>query len=295
MEIYGGLTLVMFKYTHTGTGVCIDESLDKDLFHPDGKDIAYVLSNFCCLYHPDYVNLSKEYIAKNKKLHKEKNNNRGRKPKDRKRKNVKKNNGTDNEFASCITFGVIVGPKVHGIKIFRKDSGNISKLTHDEIRSPTYISDLVGRLFRYINERKAVNAQYVSFSVALANVVGQFILPEHHIINLYEFRKKLDLGLYNSDYWGCENVMFNFNGKVNHLKIIITEDLQSKRTTSLKLTPEGKIHTYGNNQDTKAKAYMKLLSNILNNHKNDPYLIIRGYRANSKPKPRPDYKIPLDN
>jgi hypothetical protein len=295
LKIYGGLTLVMFKYSHEGSEICINEKLDQDLFEPDGVDIAYVLSNFCCKYHPKYHNLSKEYIDANKKLHKEKNNNRGRKPKDKKRKNNKKNNGSDKEFTSCITFGVIVGEKVHGIKIFRKNSGNISKLTHDEIKSDTYIKNLVDKLFNYINARKAVNAKFLSFSVALANVVGQFILPENHVINLYEFRKKLSLGLYNADYWGCENVIFDFNGKVNHLKIIICNDLNSKRTTSIKLTPEGKIHAYGNNEEQKARVYVNLLADVVNNHFKDPYLVIRGYRATTKPKPRPNYSLPLDD
>jgi len=147
IETKGGLTLVMFKYSHESEGVCLDEQQDKDLFHPDGITIAYVLSNFCNEYHPNYYNLSKKYIESNKQKFKEHNNNRGRKKKNKPKKNRKKNNGTNEEFGSCITFGVISGNRVHGIKMFRKCSGNISKLTYVDIESPTYIKDLLNKLF----------------------------------------------------------------------------------------------------------------------------------------------------
>ena len=185
MEINGGLTLVMFKYSYTGDDVCLDERKDSELFEPDGINIAYVLSNFCTKYHPNYYNLSKEFIENNKQKFKEHNNNRGRKRKEKKKKNKKKDNGTNNEFGSCITFGVILGQRVHGVKMFRKNSGNISKLTYADIISETYITDLLDILFNYINSIKPVDIQFLSFNVALMNITSHYPLAKKKIINLY--------------------------------------------------------------------------------------------------------------
>ena len=290
----GGLTLVMFKYAHDGNEGCLHEGLDKNIFHPDGVNIAYVLSNFCNEYHPSYENLSKAYIENNKQLFKEHNNNRGRKKKNKPKKNRKKDNGTNEEFGSCITFGVISGNRVHGVKVFRKNSGNISKLTYADIQSPTYIMDLLSKLFNYMNSVRPTNIRFISFDVALANITGEYPLSEGKIINLYKLREKLDLGLYTRDYWNCYSMIPNFNGKVNHLTIILREHQDVDRTTNIKLTSEGKIHVYGNKDYIQSSKYMNLLCNILEHHKDDPDLIITGYRAIEKPKERPDFTKPLN-
>jgi len=297
IEIRGGLILAMFKYTYDGEAndeVCLDENLDKDLFEPDGITIAYVLSNFCKKYHPNYKNLSKEYIEENKKRRKAYNNNRGRKPKDKTKKNKKKNNGSNEEFGSCITFGVISGNRVHGIKMFRKRSGNISKLNHLDVRSKTYIPELLGKLFDYINSIKPIGIRYLSFNVELENITSSYDLPEGKVINLYKFREKLNLGLYNNDYWDCFNVIYNFNGKVNHLKIILLEFDYSTRTTDIKLTPEGKVHVYGSKDSDKSEVYLRKLFGIIDKHKDDYCIIIDGVRAAPKPKDRPDYTQELE-
>jgi hypothetical protein len=294
IETKGGLTLVMFKYGHEYDGSCLDEQQDKDLFHPDGITIAYVLSNFCNEYHPSYFNLSKQYIETNKQRFKEHNNNRGRKKKNKPKKNRKKNNGTNDEFGSCITFGVISGSRVHGVKMFRKDSGNISKLTYADIESPTYIPELLGKLFNYINSIKPVGIKFISFNLSLANITGGFPLPPGKIINLYMLREKLNLGLYAREYWGCHSVIYMFNGKVNHLTTILREHSNIDRTTNLKLTSEGKIHVYGSDDNVKSARFMRLLCDIINTHKNDDYFIIDGIRAIDKPKDRPDFTKPLN-
>ena len=102
------------------------------------------------------------------------------------------------------------------------------------------------------------------------------------------------MGQYNCDYWGCYNMIYNFNGKVNHLKIILMDDKDSNRTTNIKLTPEGKIHVYGAKDINKSTEYMNLMVKILDNHKNDPGVIINGVRAAPKPKNRPDFTQVLD-
>lgn len=290
IKIAGGLTLVMFKYEYdkNDTGVCLDEKEDQNLFHPDGVTIAYVLSNFCNEYHPDYYNLSKEFIEDNKQKFKEHNNNRGRKKKENKKKNKKKDNGTNTEFGSCITFGVIMDGRIHGIKMFRVNSGNISKLTHEDIISPDYIPRLVNKLFDFINTYKPLNIRYVSFYVALANITSSYPL-NGKIINLYMLREKLNLGMYTPAFWGCYNAVPDFNGKKNHLKITLREYKDVDRTSNIKLTPEGKIHIYGSKDYARCEVYMRLLFTIINNHKDDDYVIIKGVRAAVKPKNRPDF------
>lgn len=289
----GGLILVMFKYTsQTIENRCLDEERDKDTFHPDGISIAYVLSNFCNEYHPDYVNLSKEAIELNKQKFKEFNNNRGRKRKDKKKKNKKKNNGSNDEFGSCISFGVIFNDRVHGVKMFRTESGNISKLTCDDVSSETYIKNMLGVLFSYINMRKPVCIRYLSHYVALENITSEYSIPNNHFINLEILRSKLNLGQYTPDYWECENVLYNFNGKVNHLKAIISEDLTSDRTTNIKLAPDGKIHVYGSKDRLLAEKYVRLLFQIINTYADE--LIKPGVRASKKPGKRPDFTKKLD-
>jgi hypothetical protein len=298
-EITGGLILVMFKYTCSNMepgpgrspgseeGSCLDEAQDKDLFEPDGVRIAYVLSNFCNKYHPDYVNLSKEAIETNKQKFKEFNSNRGRKKKEKKKKNKKKNNGTNDEFGSCITFGVIYSNRIHGVKMFRKESGNISKLTYYDIdESNPYVPNMLGVLFDFINEFKQVNITYESHYIALANITGKYKLPEDSIINLYLLRDKTNLGRYTPEYWGCRNIIYDFNGKVNHFKFIISENFDN-RTIGIKLSPEGKIHVYGSSNNVTAGKYMATLIKLLDEHRDT--IIIRGIRASTKPKPRPDF------
>lgn len=303
-EMAGGLILGMFDYTYHADEdeVCLDENKDKDLFHPDGVVVAYVLSNFCNEYHPNYANLSKKAIDLNKQKFKEYNNNRGRKKKEKKKKNKKKNNGSNNEFGSCITFGLIVDERVHGIKMFRKNSGNISKLTHRDIQ-PTnpYIPNILSILFEYINTCKPVNIRYKSHYIALENITTKYNMPvlkingypinSDVIINLYKFRTLLDLGCYNPEFWGCRNVIYIFNGKVNHLKIMISED-DGDRITSLKLAPDGKIHAYGGSKGESAWVYVCILFKIIKNHESE--ICIRGIRASVKPKPRPDFTQELD-
>lgn len=290
-EIAGGLILGMFKYTCSEPETCLDENQDKELFNPDGIQIAYVLSNFCNKYHPDYVHLSKESIELNKQRFKEYNNNRGRKKKEKKKKNKKKNNGTNDEFGSCITFGVIYNGRIHGVKMFRKKSGNISKLTYHDINNKGYVEDMLGVLFDYINERKPVNIKYESHYVALANITGRYNLPPDHIINLYLLREKMNLGKYTPEYWDCRNIIYDFNGKVNHFKFVISENFDDK-TIGIKLSPEGKIHVYGSSDNTIASKYMQKLIELLDEHKDE--IVIHGIRASAKPKPRPDFTQKLD-
>ena len=292
IEVCGGLILAMFKYSYIGSEqdeVCIDDKLDKDLFQPDGETVAYISSNYCKIYHPNYINLSKSFIEENKRRTKEHNNNRGRKKKDKVKKNKKKDNGSNDQFGSCVTFGVISDNRVHGVKIFRKNSGNISKLTHADIISETYIPQLLGRLFAYINRYKPVGIDYIGFSIELENITSKYPLPPDKVINLYAFRPKLNLGMYNSKFWDCYYIIYDFNGKYNHLKIKLMETPFSDRTTDIKLTPEGKIHVYGSKDSAQAEKFLKLLFKIIDRHKDDPHILVNGIRAAPKPKPAIDY------
>lgn len=292
----GGLTLAMFQYSHDTPGNCLNEKEDKDLFHPDGKLIAFISSNYCNEYHPDYYHLSKEYIEANKQKFKEYNNNRGRKKIQRVKKNKRVDGGTNTQFGSCIVFGLIVGDKVHGIKVFRKLSGNISKLTHDEAQSPTYIPEILGRLFAYINAQKpGINMRYVSHSITLTNMTAKYTLPEGCIIQLYELRRLLDYSPYNLKYWDCDSIIFNYNGKVNHLVISIFKQIAPDRITSIEICPEGNIHIYGGNDIAEIKNMIDLTIRLLDENKEN--IIIHGFRASPKAKPRPDFStfvVPSD-
>ena len=285
----GGLTLVMFKFE---SNEYIDEEKDKNLFIPDGVNIAYVISNFCNLYHEDYINLSKEYIKNSKEIYKKYNLNRGRKEKEKIKKNIKKNNGSNKEFSSCITFGVIYNNKVYGVKIFHMNSGNISKLTYEEIYTPNYIKNLLNILFSYISLYKNITLKYISHELQLANTASVYPLEKNKIINLYKLRKILYLSSYSPEYWDCDNCEYNFNGHVTNFKINLymkteNEKKGKEKIINIKLLPEGKIYAYGGFSLEQNLDKINRLHKILDMHANK--IIITGYRSSKIPKKRPDY------
>jgi hypothetical protein len=255
-----GLLQVTFKYSYN-TAVynkCIYELTDNEKFIPDGQTVAYVKSNFCYKYHPDYEHLSIEAVEREKA--KNKKSNRGRRLKPKEKKKSKKNNGTNDQFGSAIAFGVISGERIHGIKIFRVNSGNISKTTHDD--SDEYVKGVINSLLAYINNIKPdLNMVLLSTDCRLKNLICKFPLePEDNptsivrnvvmaklqypltdheklvqyyfplgsktVINLYHLRRLFELANYNKynrDFWGNIVVRFCFNGKNTGLTIIIRD------------------------------------------------------------------------
>lgn len=293
MEDSRGLILVLFDYSYVpidNSGICIHEEIDKDRFTPDGQIIAYVKSNFCYLYHETYKYLTKESIAARKEQ--AKTSNRGRKPLNRPKKNRKQNGGTNTQFGSSISFGVIsdIG-KVHGVKIFRKASGNISKITYPNAQDKEYIPAVLNKLFAYLNANKpGIDMKLLAVKIELANISVVFAMPPKNVINLTNLRMLFYLGTYTKEYWECDVVVYNYNGKNTHLVIILTILAETDRAVYLKLTADGNLYIYGSKTIEKANFYKEKIFRIL--HYNQDQLVARGYRASPKPKPRPDFAAP---
>lgn len=243
---------------------CIHEERDKDIFHPDpdGNVIGYVVSNFTSQYHPKWEHLSKQHQKRVKEENRKSGTGtkRGRKPKIITKK-INPKNGTGDHFASSITFG-IVSPddpsRIHGLKIFRKRSGNIAKLTHSD--SDEYIARIINILFRYIELVKpGIVMTYIDYRKELSNNSTKYpYIRNDQVINLDKLYKILQSGEYNSYYWECNKMRPFYNGSSTNLLItLVVNDVKKKNKKgetkpifcSCKLDPKGNAYVYGSNSD----------------------------------------------
>jgi hypothetical protein len=194
--------------------VAIDEREDVNKYTPNGTTIAYIKSNFTSIFHENYLHLTSDA----KKIAKEslRKTNKGRKPKAIEPKNIRFNNGKNNEFSSAITFGII-DPNdcnhVYDAKVFRKKSINISGFKTCNV---DYMHMIVDILLDYINSidpnlqiRRSNN---IKINLCNANYV--FPLPESdncnqpYSYNLYRIRI-IHRENYKEEFWECEKMIID--------------------------------------------------------------------------------------
>lgn len=116
-----------------GNGPAFHEEKDKDKYVPDGKTIAYVRSNFCEMYHKDYMYLKNEAKDSFQSII---------------RDELSKKKKKSKEFASSITFGVIYEDNIYEARVFRKENIGISGLSSPD---KNIIINIINRLLDYIN------------------------------------------------------------------------------------------------------------------------------------------------
>jgi hypothetical protein len=211
------MVICLLNYEHNAAyEVAINEAADVDKYYPDGYRVAYIKSNFIERYHADFEHLS----SANKKIAKElaRKTKKGRKPKVPCPKNIRLNNGTNNEFSSSITFGLI-DPNdtniVYNVKVFRKKSANISGLKTVNME---YIRHVVTILMDYINEVDPnLEIRLVGgIQLLLCNSNFHFTLPESDdprqpfAFNLYRLAR-VHKKYYGNEFWGCSKIVIDTN------------------------------------------------------------------------------------
>lgn len=308
MENKRGLILISFDYEfkpsaeaeklaimHNKKPDCINEETDFNLFEPDpdGNIVGFIESTYCSKYHPRWIHESKEY-KKQQKIEKKKGNKRGRKPKPIIESKRKKNKGETNvQFSSCITFGVVSPTdlnRIHGIKLFRKTSGNIADLKYADDNE--YIIALINKLLAYIEQYKpGSQLKYLSHKLELSNLSYKYILKDGMVINLFKLRELMTLAKYNNEYWECDKILVNFNGMSTHCKFIAKEtDERFKKKNKkkgykcchFKINNRGNLYIYGSNDpDTNMKYRNKLFLMIEQNTK---LLISPGLQVKDDPE-----------
>jgi hypothetical protein len=167
----GALTL----YTVTRTGGSFHEKDFTERLIPDGILVAFITSNFGKKYHPDWQDQCEEKPPGPKK------SNRGRKPKPKKPKIKKSNNGDNSQIASAITFGTIVDGHVYTMKVFRKKSGNISSCKYED---HILVSRIIDNTFMFINRYGDLNIQVNHIGLKLRNYGDNYPLDDGKVINL---------------------------------------------------------------------------------------------------------------
>lgn len=256
----------------------INEKNDKGSFIPDGKRIAFIQSNFDIVYHIDYKYLLPNIKSSEKPITSfvddhgnklpfpadiiegdlPKKSNRGRKKKPVKGKTEKKDGGSDTKFCSKITFGVIHPPsgKVHGMKVFRVNSGNIYTISGEDFKLAEFV---VQTVFAFINECKPqVNIRLTGISIKLRNMnfryfednsppTGDAIEYRKYVINTFRLKNILTKGdfapldilgetkiaLVIRDTKTIVRIMFNYDGSVYNFN----------------LSPSGKLYSYGGKRE----------------------------------------------
>jgi len=180
--------------------------------------------------------------------------NRGRKKKIKVKKNNKTNNGMNDQFDSEITFYVIqknYPGEVFSVKIFRKQSGDITGLKKDD---DSEILDIINSVFNFINTNKPdINIRLISKSINLANdlYIGQLpeaLIIKHPIynndiyisyqINLYKLKELLlkNKAQFNkTNDQKIEYLKIEYSGEKNYLilSIPLNYELINKKTINL--------------------------------------------------------------
>ena len=236
------LTLYTIKF---GLDNVINERDDAGCFAPDGISIAYIQSNYEEQYHPDYEHLRPVIQVKT--------SNRGRKKKPIKPKTKKKEGGSNSKFCSEITFGVI-HPKnpviVHGMKIFRRVSGNIYTISGEDY----FLAAMITRTaFEFINAAKPdTNIRLTEIDIRLRNMNFKYPLPIYegddawyraYVINVSRLKSAMSatdfvkIPIMGKLYTG----LIIYNTKTFIRLVVKHED----SNYSFNISPSGKIYAYG--------------------------------------------------
>ncbi len=240
------ICLLNYTYNDEQNGVAVNESTDADKFQPDGVKVAYVKSNFTELYHDDYLYLSTDYKIKMKESARK--TKKGRKPKIYEPKNIRLNNGTNKEFSSAITFGVIDPYDktiVYNVKLFRKNSANISGFRTVNVE---YMKLIINVLMEYINKiDSSLNIQLVGdIQLLLCNSNYHFTLPisdnphQPYAFNLHRL-SRVHKNHYKEEYWECNKIVFDTN-QYPYYKFYIS---YGEKEPVVKFYPNGKLIVCG--------------------------------------------------
>lgn len=223
---------------------------DKDIFQPDGIDIAYIISNFQRDYHPDYEHCRiKEKVKKS---------NKGRPKKIVKRKTTKRNNGDNSHFSCNITFGVIIESEVYTVKISRIYSGNISSVKYND---PELIERIANKAIAFINKNKpSVNMRLKKIELCLRNGRKRFPLDECQVINVNKLANELrpiNSRLFCDEI--CQTKLVYNNTETSLTFIVIDPKGKIYKTT---IDPKGDIYTFGGNNDRMVNEIIGMMEEL---------------------------------
>jgi len=257
--------------------VMLHEENDKDKFVPDGVTIAYVKSNFCELYHKDYMYLDKKYMEQY--AHK---SNKGRKKLEKQSKRHKQNCGTGNEFGSSIAFGLIHEDRIYEMRVFRKTTIGVSGLKSDNIE---FIKLLINKLIDYLNltDPQLMIKMKNEPNITLCNLKYHFMLPNLQVeykvsaFNLYKLMHLMSSKYGDNRYWypyeidtdiiGADvpiRVLFPYNG----MSTFYFMNIKCENTCYyFKFYSNGKLNIYGGNNSKVCEILMRKFITILETHK----------------------------
>jgi hypothetical protein len=268
------ISLVISKcnFTHnSGIDKAVNEQRDKDKFHPDGINVAYVKSNYCQLYHSDYSYLEQkgEIVVKT--------STKGRKRKIVEQKHTKRVYGERKEFTSMIAFGVIHETMIYDIKVFCHNSINISGL---KVVDKQFIIMLIQRLLDYINIvdpnlQLAISGEP---EIILCNMKAKYELPLGHSFNLYRLKQLHTERYVDIDIWKATKVIFPYNNEKAYYSMYLRAD--NERIIKIKFYSDGKLTLYGGQFADQCIHVINTFLDIL--RKNSEYLIQVGSVARKK-------------
>jgi len=258
--------------------VPLNERKDVELFIPDGVNIAFIKSNFGKLYHPDWMHLKKQPKVKTSA--------RGRPKIIKPPKINKKNNGSNDEFSSAITFGVINESDVFSVKIFHVKSGNIPGMKTDNTQ---LVEKIVNKVFNFINYyRPQTNIRLTNIKLSLKNRTYHFDFSNYPdipnpTINLYLLKERT-CGLSNNTIYintgpdyktksisGTESgdkIDIFFSNKHVYAKCIYVNKSENNKIYHTSLYPDGKLFLYGasSNDDICNKISTGLFNFVIENN-----------------------------
>lgn len=278
------LTTISFTFEYLipreNTADCIHEQQDKDIFDVSEDGIGYVISNFTSIYHPKWAHLDKEVIQQKKLEAKKTGTKRGRKPK----APVVKKSG-NKHFMSSITFGVVspADPeRIHGIKMFRKNHGNIANLKYED--SEEYITAVVDKLFRYIEFHKpGLKITYTGSKRELSNNSVKYENMNGRVLNTFKLSEILMRSEYRNSYWGClDNPTIMIS---NQTELTLTchhafyQNIVKGKPKNIiykcKINYKGELYVFGGDDREIIEKYIRLFWALI--EKNEDVLLGIGY------------------
>lgn len=262
------------EFTHNpNIAVMLHEENDKDKFIPDGITIAYVKSNFCELYHKNYMYLDKKYMEQY-----ECKSNKGRKRLEKQSKRQKSNCGSGNEFGSSVAFGLIHENHVYEMRVFRKTTIGVSGLKSNNIE---FIKLLINKLIDYMNSVDPTLMIKLKDQpkITLCNLKYHFHLPvslspdEVIAFNLHRLKGIILNNYSDAEYWDpikngtlTTSVLFPFNEST----AFYTMNVKCNETYYyFKFYNNGKLNIYGGNNSDICETLMKKFVDILKTHEDE--------------------------
>jgi hypothetical protein len=247
------------QFTRSGTlDPAFHEERDCAKYQPDGKAVAYVRSNYCDLYHKDFLYMKEE---------------RDRKQQSKKGKGKTQIKGTGNEFSSSITFGVLYEGNTYELRAFRKDSIGISGLT--SVNKQT-ITEIINNMLNYVNEVDPTLGVKIDGEpiITLCNAKYFIELPPFTstisgpMFNLYRLNELIQNNYLDIEHWFGGRYLTMYDGSTAYFcaRILFQGDIHL-----IKFYCNGKLNIYGGSQENTVGEIVKAFSTIVKN--NYDYLV----------------------